>query len=153
MIPRRWLIGGGLLTLTSLCAAEYDLAQHAWRERLLILVAPDEDDPGIATQQQRIDGEREAVLDRDLVVLQLFSDHGRVGDQPLTAQSVDALRQQLALDARDRALILIGKDGGIKRRATPETPLSEILVQIDAMPIRRNEMEANTKAGPRTPEP
>ena len=120
---------------------------------LLFLVASDKDDPGIATQQQRIDRQREEVLYRDLVVFQLFSDHGRVGDQPLTAQAVDALRQRLALHAQDRTLILIGKDGGIKRRAPLETPLSEILVQIDAMPMRRNEMNGTTNSGPRAIEP
>ena len=51
------------------------------------------------------------------------------------------------LTEQDRLVILIGKDGGVKRRAGLNTDLSEIFLQIDGMPMRQQEMRAKQKAG------
>ncbi len=136
-----------LLMLTINGAAAYDLGQHEWRQRLVFLIAPSSDDPAMAMQRQWIQRRWEAVADRDVLVFQLFFDQGFVGDRVLAAQEVRELRKQLAVAAQDRLAILIGKDGGIKRRAALETDLREILLQIDAMPMRRDEVRAKTEAG------
>jgi hypothetical protein len=49
-------------------------------------------------------------------------------------------------------LLLVGKDGSVKRRATLTTDLREIVHQIDAMPMRHNESrERNNFGEPVTP--
>lgn len=143
----RFMTGIFLLMLTINGAAAYDLGQYQWRHRLLFLIASHSEDPGIATQQQWMERRWEALLDRDVIVFQLFSDQGLVGDRALPAQAVRQLRQQLEVAASDRLVVLIGKDGGIKRRAALDSDLRDILLQIDAMPMRRDEMEAKTEAG------
>ena len=143
----RFMAGILLLVATINGAAAHDLGQYQWRHRLLFLVSSSSEDPGIATQRQWMQRRSEALLDRDVIVFQVFSDQGLVGDRALPAQAVRQLRQQLKVAANDRSVVLIGKDGGIKRRAALDTDLGDLLLQIDAMPMRRDEVEAKTEAG------
>jgi bifunctional DNA-binding transcriptional regulator/antitoxin component of YhaV-PrlF toxin-antitoxin module len=140
-------VGIALLFLAVDYAGAYDLDRHRWQDRLLFLVAPNAEDAELADQLRWIERRREAVLDRDLRVFQLFVDQGRVDDQILTPASVRLLRARLGLTEQDRLVILIGKDGGVKRRAGLNTDLSEIFLQIDGMPMRQQEMRAKQKAG------
>ena len=87
------------------------------------------------------------MLDRDLRLFQLFPEHRLVEDNELPAHTVVELREQLDVTLEDRLLILIDRDGGIKRRAEPNNDLRGILLQIDAMPTRRDEMRAKREAG------
>lgn len=41
----------------------------------------------------------------------------------------------------DFAVLLVGKDGGVKRRANDPVNLNELFAQIDRLPMRRAEME------------
>ena len=63
------------------------------------------------------------------------------------------MRDRVEATATDRLMILVGKDGGIKRRAELDTDLREIWLQIDAMPMRRDEMRAKKEAGIRVTRP
>lgn len=148
----RLILGIGLILGVAGQVSAYDLSQHEWRHRLLFLIAPRVTDQDLAAQQQYLDRRRDAVLDRDLLVFHLFPDHGMVGETVLSAEAVRILREQLGVAAEDRLVILIGKDGGIKRRAELDTDLRYIFLQIDAMPMRHEEMRAKIKAGiPVTP--
>ena len=87
------------------------------------------------------------MLDRDLLLFLLLPEHGFVGDQALPARTVAQLRAQLGVTPEDRLLILIGKDGGEKRRGELRTNLRDIFLQIDAMPMRRDEVSAKREDG------
>lgn len=148
----RLILGIALIFLVSDQVPAYDLSQHEGRHRLLFLIAPRTDDPDLAAQQHNIEQRRDALLDRDIRLFQLLPNRGFFDEAALSAETVRALRRQLDVTAADRLVILIGKDGGIKRRAELDTDLREILLQIDAMPMRRDEMRAKKEAGiPVTP--
>jgi hypothetical protein len=141
-----------ILAIALFCAAAgqaegYDLSEHEWRHRLLFLVAPHAEDADLQKQQRDIALRSDAVLDRELIVFQLIADQGLRGETPLTPEAVGALRRQLDVAAEERQVILIGKDGGIKRRAGLDADLRDVFRQIDAMPMRRQEMRAKTEAG------
>ena len=71
------------------------------------------------------------------------------GARPLDEASADAVRR-LASDAgRGLELVLVGKDGGVKRRATDVAALDDFMVAIDGMPMRRAERSADGCAGKR----
>ena len=141
------LIGIALLTLAADYSWAYDLDRHLWRDRLLFLVAPSADDAEIAAQQSWLQQRQDAVLDRDLRVFELFVGQGRVDNQILAPGSVERLRERLGLAEQDRLVILIGKDGGVKRRAALKTDLREIFLQIDGMPMRQEEIRAKKQSG------
>ncbi len=128
-------------------AAAYDLSQHQWRHRLLFLIAPDHGDPDLAAQQRDIALRRDAILDRDMRVFRLLRDRGFVEDVELRGPAVAKLRSRLGVSSEDRLLILVGKDGGVKRRAALDADLRGVFLQIDAMPMRREEMRAKREAG------
>ena len=151
-MARLWLTGCTLLSLTLVDAAAYDLGQHQWNRRLLVLVAPVSTDPELIAQRHWLEGRRAALADRVVLVIELWADAGLAGDQSLSADDAAGLRAQLRLTPGDRLQLLIGKDGGIKRRAVLGANLSENLRQIDAMPMRRQEIRAKQRAGlPVTP--
>jgi hypothetical protein len=130
----------------------YDFERHQWRDRLLMLVAPTPADPAAVAQRSRLAQRSDAVRDRELVIVQLYREYGLVGDQRLDTAAVAEIRQRLAAAEDARLLILIGKDGGVKRRAPLATDLSELFRQIDGMPMRQAEMAAKRRAGePVTP--
>ncbi len=136
-----------LATFAADPVAAYDLSQHQWHHRLLVLIAPESDDPDLTAKQTEMALRRDAVLDRDLRVLQLLPESGFVEGSALPADAVARLREQLNVAPDDRLVILIGKDGGEKRRAELRTELRTIFQQIDAMPMRRDEVRAKTEAG------
>lgn len=150
---RQLILAIGLIFSASDHLPAYDLTQHQWRHRLLFLIAPQADDPGLAAQQREIALQRDALLDRDIRLFQLLPDRGFVEENALSAETALGLRKRLGVTTADRLVILIGKDGGIKRRSALNTDLREILLQIDAMPMRRDEMRAKQKVGIPAPPP
>ncbi len=147
MTPLRLLLPL-LAVLVSPTALAYDLAQHLWQHRLLFLIADDADDPRLVAQRAAVESLRNEVIDRDLRVFELFARSGSVDGKPLSERDVSELRRQLALSPGDGQLILIGKDGGIKRRGTLDTGLEVVFDQIDAMPMRRQEMRNRQRRAP-----
>ena len=132
--------GLAMLLLTT-GAGAFELVDYQWRNRLLVLVAASPEQPSVAVALDRVEQSATALTERHVVVIQLFTQATSLADgQPLTTAEAEGLRKELAVERHDEALILIGKDGDIKRRAPLQTNLAEIFAQIDAMPMRREEM-------------
>jgi hypothetical protein len=131
----------------------YDMEQHLWQERLLILVAPSEQDPDLQRLREIVRDRRDAIVDRDLRVFELVADRGWCDGEPLDAAEVAALRARLAVSPDAKSMILVGLDGGEKRRASLNTELSDLFAQIDGMPMRRADIRAKRSAGRPVTEP
>lgn len=138
MIKSLWAMG---LTLFLAPAFAYDLSQHQWRDRLLILVADDPQDGDLRGQLRALEQEQAEVEDRDLRILHLTADEGWLDRRPLSIEETRHLQHLLDVAPGQRQLILIGLDGEIKRRSELSTDLSEVFAQIDAMPMRRAELD------------
>ena len=132
---------GLLLLCLPMCVIAVNLDNFQWHNRLLFLVAPDSSTPAVAQARDNLERRFEDVVDRDLLVIQLFlNGQSLVGDRPITVSEAAQLRLELGIDSDEQLLVLIGKDGGEKRRAPLLTDVQEIFTQIDAMPMRRNEI-------------
>ncbi len=121
-----------------------------WERRVLLLFADQPADPW--AYQQRLDL-LEARCDfnnRDLLLLEIYADRPvtvtgvwfggeSVEQAPLDAISNAALRQAYALES-GFGLVLVGKDGGEKRRSLLPDNVNSIYAQIDGMPMRQREM-------------
>ena len=129
-------------------AMAVDLDEHRWRHRLLFLIAPEANDPVVKEQLQLLETRSDALMDRDLRVFQLFErGPSQFENQPLSASHVQKLRAELGVKRGTKALILLGKDGGVKWRAALATDLREIFMRVDAMPMRRAEMREKLETG------
>jgi hypothetical protein len=129
-------------------AVAIDLEDYVWRNRLLILAAPESSDPEVVQVRDKLEHHAEELVDRDLLVFQLFVGwQSLIGDQPITPGQAERLRAKLGIDTGEKVMVLVGKDGGAKRRAPLLTDLQHIFRQIDAMPMRRDEMREQGHSG------
>ena len=137
-----------LLAALTPVAAGYDLDQHRWSERLLVLVTPQADDPVLQEQLHVISRRNDAMLDRELELVQLHLDTGRVRERTLSSEEVGQLRSRLGLSDEDRLLILIGKDGGSEAPCdSGQRPARAVCAgrqHTDA--ARRNERQASRRS-------
>ena len=140
-VPASIFRSGLLLLCLPMCVIAVNLDNYQWHNRLLFLVAPDFSIPAVAQARDKLERRFEDVIDRDLLLIQLFlNGQSLVGDRPITVSEAAQLRLEFGIDPDEQLLVLIGKDGGVKRHAPLSTDVQEIFTQIDAMPMRRNEI-------------
>jgi hypothetical protein len=147
-LPARWVAFVGLCLLAVLSLnIQPVLAQPApksssvaallrasrWQKRLLLLYAPTATDPALREQRQLLAPARPGLAARDVLVREL------VGSE-LTAADARYLMQQLGVAPGGFGVVLIGKDGGVKKRATQPLTPAHLFATIDAMPMRQQEM-------------
>lgn len=118
-----------------------DLTQYHWRNRLLLLFAASDGDVSYRTTKTELDQGAAGVADRDLAVFEVFG-RGKsfVDGHAISDEEADMLRQRFSAPAGRFLVILVGKDGTVKRRSEDRIPLGTIFDQIDSMPMRQREM-------------
>ena len=105
-------------------ASEVDLADFKWVARPVVVFAESPADPAFREQVDLLTERLDELVERDVVLI-----------TDTSPDEKSDIRRKLR--PRGFMLTLIGKDGGIKRRAELDTDLREIFLQIDAMPMRR----------------
>jgi hypothetical protein len=119
-----------------------DLTQFQWKNRLLLLFAPDSSHPSFQHLQNQIIDQKSEVKDRDLVVFSvLVEGSSQMNTTPIDRREAESIRERFAVPPNDFRLILIGKDGGIKLKREDPVDLAEVFGLIDSMPMRINEMQ------------
>lgn len=115
--------------------------EHLWENRVLLLFAPDQTDESFQSQYLAF-REREAqMLDRDLLLYQVFTKHGIQPDgQAIEERTLKALREKWDVQHTAFLVVLIGKDGGTKYKSVKKIDPSVIFDLIDSMPMRQAEM-------------
>lgn len=111
------------------------LVDYNWKNRIFLIQEP----ASSAKVIQALTDDSKAVDERDVIWFVVGKDSiasNQAG--PLS----DSLKSQVksSFTNRSRQTILIGKDGGIKSR-TDEFDLDQLYKQIDAMPMRKREIE------------
>lgn len=120
---------------------DFDLHAYQWKNRIILIFAPSSDSDAYERQMRKFEGQENGILDRDLIILQLFENgEGRAGDTSLSEWVAPRMRRQFDVEAGEFSIILIGKDGTVKLRSTVPVSVSEIFSMIDAMPMRQEEM-------------
>lgn len=72
-------------------------------------------------------------MDRDLTAKSLFEDG---------SDESDTARSRFGIERGAFAAVLVGKDGGEKFRSEEPVPAEKLFGLIDAMPMRRQEIQA-----------
>jgi len=137
---RMQVLAGALLCVVPVAMTEATvsgIAQYLWQSRVLLLFAPDKDDPALVRQRRLVASAGAAMGERDLVLVEVTG--AGPGDQ--------ALRRRFGADAGQFRAVLVGKDGGAKL-SSAEPLLAERLIEvIDAMPMRRGEAASRRPGG------
>ena len=141
------LLLGGLTALMSTASGctthdsapnERWFTDQRWSHRMLVCTNVN---PGASTQSALLEEHEAALIDRDLLVIQVGSNHaqllaGSAGELP----GATAFRERFDLPENAFEVVLVGKDGRVKeRRIEPMNP-DELWAIIDAMPMRMREM-------------
>ena len=98
------------------------------KARPVIVLSDSRGDPRVAAQIATLNRARPALDERDIKVLR-------------EARPGSALRKALGVSARGFAVVLVGKDGGVKKVWREPVDPKTIFTVIDAMPMRREEMK------------
>jgi hypothetical protein len=120
-----------------------ELAQYQWQNRLLLLFAPSQNHSTYQEQRRLLDAQEPVLEERDLLVLDLLADSGHLGRQKLSSRSVVQLRERFGVPAAEFTLLLVGKDGTVKRRETSAVPAQALFDQVDSMPMRLRELRGD----------
>ncbi|MEL6868372.1 MAG: CIA30 family protein [Pseudomonadota bacterium] len=119
----------------------FSLQSLQWKKRVLLLSAPDRDDPTLGKQLAAIVASRSAFAERDLVLVVLLGNGtSTADDKPFDAASADEIRDRTNIDPETFSVTLIGKDGSVKSSNQEYVPMEQIYALIDGMPMRRREM-------------
>lgn len=120
----------------------FNLSSQKWQNRVLLVFAPSVDNPSYQQQMQLFDQHQNSFKDRDLVLVQVLATNKSYANRQLIDESSAAnLRNRFRVDKENFRVILVGKDGGVKRIDTTPVPATAIFEQIDAMPMRQQEMQ------------
>ena len=112
------------VVMSSLSASALELEQYQWKNRILLLNADDVDQS--AAQMQRFLDSQAECEERDLIIFEITE--GEVS-------------RKFGFNKTVFSMVLIGKDGGVKKRFSSLTEMSEVFEIIDSMPMRRREMK------------
>lgn len=126
----------GPLTATQLTAprglAEV-LRAARWQHRVLLIGAPTAEQADFQHQKKLLAAEAKGLAERDFKVIEVSYDQ-------LTPADRQYWTQQLGQPVTGFRVVLIGKDGGIKRTETQLLAPASLFGTVDKMPMRRREM-------------
>lgn len=121
------------MTVSLMAADPASISAMKWEKRVLLVSAPDANDPSLKDQRRIIARWRAGAEERDITIVEV------VGDNVVGASnSAATLRQRYRLPTGGFAVVLIGKDGGSKLRGTLPIPAATLEKVIDAMPMRHS---------------
>ena len=120
----------------------FTLDRYRWQKRVLLISADSEDDAAFRQQTRDIDATIDEFKARDMLLVTLVDSNGsHAGERSLSRDAVERTRHAAGLEAGAFAVVLLGKDGGVKLRETAPTAMRDIYALIDGMPMRQREMQ------------
>ncbi len=148
----KYLIGAALLSVWAVTSKAEDidpLAEYRWANRVLIAFANDERNPYAHSLERALAAARCELVDRDMVTgWILLKGNSRIGEATSSNEIDGLLRSGLGIRPGEFAVLLIGKDGGVKARYDSVPDLSEIFALVDGMPMRRAELRTRPSVCP-----
>ena len=115
--------------VSAMPAQSMTLEDYLWKNRVIITFSSDEQHTERLSVKEQIDLHRCKFRDRDLVHIDLIQG----------SAEFDEMSQKFSVSGEGFQLLLLGKDGGVKKR-TSTVSLEEVFSLIDTMPMRRREM-------------
>jgi Domain of unknown function (DUF4174) len=118
-------IVASLLSLIAVAGA--DLAGYKWKNRVLVILAPSDNDPQVKEQRASAAASAAGFSERDLILVTEIGVEG-------------SIHRKFGIKQGDFQVLLIGKDGHSTLQ-WPKPVSSEVIFSaIDKMPMRRDEM-------------
>ena len=151
-MDRAWLQGCLLACLALVCcgapaAQGSALEPFRWKNRLLLIFAPEVKHPELLGQNQVIAKCPGGFLERDMRIIRIVGEETTLDGRSRPDWSAGELRQKFKVSGKVFALVLVGKDGRRKLTSPRVVGREKLFTTIDAMPMRRQEMRERTSSG------
>ena len=104
-----------------------------WQKRVVVLYAPTAESAELRQQKASMSAAQAQMQDRDILVIEAI-------EASLNPREKQYVRQTLGVEPGSFAVVLLGKDGGVKRKETEPIDPKALFQTIDTMPMRRQEM-------------
>ena len=118
-----------------------DLNSYKGTNRLLVIFAASAADAPYERQESLLKSHGAGFEDRNLIKVRVFTEGGDVGGSPVSSGESARVREETGIEEGRFAVLLIGKDGTEKFRSEEPVSAEALFERIDAMPMRRREME------------
>lgn len=129
------------LSQASAQMSQFNLSSHQWKNRILLVFAPSDENVNYQQQVQLFKQQQQGLNERDLLLVTVLRQGTSYSnEQPIDRASAAKLRQKFNINDNDFRVILVGKDGGAKSQDSEVVQVETIFRQIDAMPMRQQEM-------------
>jgi hypothetical protein len=129
--------------------SQLNLEDYRWQNRLILIFAPNSKDETFIAQRRLLVEQPAEAAERDLLIFSLFEEEpGRLNDSSISVAANRDARDRFKVVPGSFAVLLIGKDGGVKLHSRQLVSSGEIFGLIDTMPMRQREMQEQSKANP-----
>ncbi len=118
-----------------------DLSKHRWENRLILLLTDDENNSTFQSQLAEFRKDFTGLNERKLIIYQVMPEEFKTGLNTGNKIKSDCLYNDYKKTNSGFEVILLGLDGGIKLRLDELLSLEKLFAIIDAMPMRRREIE------------
>lgn len=118
--------------------AKSQLSKHRWDHRLVIVSSQDSSNALVSRQLEMFHTSKAELKERKLFVYQVQGNTVSTDDGAVDSQTAKEVLRKVKLS--DFEVILIGLDGGVKRRYQEIVSTEELFALIDSMPMRMEEM-------------
>lgn len=128
------------LLFSSFYAQSQVLSSIQWKNRVLLVMSENPNDPLVKQQVSLFSQEAEEMKDRKLILLQVFPEFYLMGGDSAIRRTSAEVYFDYKSAKKSFELILIGLDGDEKMRRAELMRPQDLYTIIDAMPMRRYEM-------------
>lgn len=120
--------------------------RYLWQNRILLVFAPRLNNSDFQQQISALEKAQDELKERDIVLWSFVNLEQVIGQSEHKAHlSTNPFYKEFDVNRRDFAVILIGKDGEEKLRQNKALKIETLLDTIDAMPMRRREIQSKHK--------
>jgi len=131
-----------ILTLTmNIAMVAQDLSEHLFKDRVLIILVDDITNPYLKKQKEELTKNLPGIKERKLITYIATPKAYKKGIRDSGPwYNTTELYETYSARNSDFEIILIGLDGGVKKRETDVFKIDDIFNLIDGMPMRRAEI-------------
>ncbi len=116
--------------------------------RPLVIFALSADDPAALEQVALVREAKAGFEDRDMMLIEVYEvGISRREGRPMSQASAVEWHERFRASTWPVEVVLVGKDGGVKRRSAGSAVMSELFEQIDQMPVRKREVYERARDG------
>ncbi len=117
-----------------------DLEKHQWNSRLVLIQTSELESDNYQRQMSVLREEEAGLIERKLLVYTFWKDKYRVGLGDTEWKTADKGFSEWTNPDSGFEILLIGLDGGVKLRQDEVIDTESLFARIDAMPMRRQEL-------------